>query len=211
MLGCIEGAGNCDTGQSHLKVQHIPLDARQHGPVEPGLLVEEKSRLYYKSWFCQDILLQGCGRPGHQHSTVGMKYPCSRTLLVRLGLFRRSGCLCPNLFSTDNLAKSGFPGEILSHGSLFPCPSQSLVGLKEASLEAHLLELHQACAPHLSPGFSKHLFQTPPDALCSGSATGSLCVCSKAGASQPGAQPGVALLLPSPSPCCEDFWLFFPS
>lgn len=40
VFGCIERAGNCDTGQSHLKVQHIPLDARQHGPVELGLLVK---------------------------------------------------------------------------------------------------------------------------------------------------------------------------
>lgn len=31
--------------------------------------------------------------------------------------------------------------------------------------------------------FQKHLFQTHPDALCSGSATGNLCVCSEAGAS----------------------------
>lgn len=41
-----------------------------------------------------------------------------------------------------------------------------------------MLEPHQACAPHLSPGFLKHLFQTHPDASCSDSATGNLCVCS---------------------------------
>lgn len=105
---------------------------------------------FAKTSFCKGRICQT--RTPTQHS--GDKV----SLQVRLGLFRRSGCLCPNFFSTDNLAKSGFPGEIHSHGSFSPCHSQKLSGLKGASLKAHLLVPHQASALHLNPGFSKHLF-----------------------------------------------------
>lgn len=60
-------------------------------------------------------------------------------------------------------------------------------------------------APCLSPGFSKHLPQIQPNALCRGCAAGNHCVCSEAGAqwcsqgsAGPRACPGVALLLSIP-------------
>lgn len=47
----------------------------------------------------------------------------SKTLPVRFRLFRWMCAFCSTFFSTDNLAKSDFPGEIPSHGKLSPCPS----------------------------------------------------------------------------------------
>lgn len=138
-----------------------------------------------------------------------MKCPCSRTLLVRLSLFRRSGYLCSNLFSTDNLAKSGFPGEILSHGSLSPCPSQRLVGLKGIPLEAHLLEPHLCTSPQ--PRIFKSISSKLMQMLCAVAVPQGTSVCAAGQEpAQPGAHPGVALLLPSPSPMLLRFLVIFP-
>lgn len=91
---------------------------------------------------------------------------------VGFGLFRWSNCLCSTFFSTDNLAKSDFPGEILSHGKLSLCPSQrwrkgllcsgsaSPARLKEASMEAHALDPHQACGTLSQPRIFK---ASPPN------------------------------------------------
>lgn len=156
-----------------------------------------------------------------------------KTLPVRFGLFRWSKCLCSTFFSTDNLAKTDFPGEILSHGKLPPCPgrrqckgllpsgSASPAGLKEASAEAHALEPYQTCTPamfssawdfqSISPKFSQML---RAEAVPQGTA---VCAARQepSGTRRDLLGTGYALVWPfcSPShaPCCQDFGFFPPA
>lgn len=147
--------------------------------------------------------------------------------LVRFGLFRWSDCLRSTFFSTDNLAKSDFPGEILSHGKLSPCPSQrrhkglllcgsaSPAGLKDASTQPHVLEPHQACGTSSRPRIFK---ASPPNSagclIQRLSHREPRCVRLRqepSGACRDRSGPGYALLLSISCSVLLRFWVFSPS